>query len=119
QRLAVIGRTREELLEQLGAFADGQPSAGLVSGRFVAAHEPRLVFVCSGQGPQWWAMGRQLLDSEPEFRRVIEECDAIVRGLGPWSLIEELTADESASRMQETSISQPAIFALQVALAQL
>ena len=29
---------------------------------------PRLAFVCSGMGPQWWAMGRQLLEQEPVFR---------------------------------------------------
>src|SRR5262249_55003945 len=33
-----------------------------------------------------------------------------------WSLLEELTADEARSRVQETAIAQPAIFALQVAL---
>src|SRR6185437_9545578 len=48
-----------------------------------------------------------------------ERCDEIVRRLGPWSLLEELTADEPHSRMAVTAISQPAIFALQVALAAL
>src|SRR6185437_2806243 len=48
-----------------------------------------------------------------------ERCDEIVRRLGPWSLLEELTADETHSRMAVTAISQPAIFALQVGLAAL
>ena len=54
-------------------------------------------------------MGRQLLDREPVFREMIERCDAIVRALGPWSLLAELTADESRSRMAITAVSQPAI----------
>ena len=64
-------------------------------------------------------MGRQLLREEPVFRAAIERCDAIVRRLGDWSLLDELTADESRSRMDITAISQPCIFALQVALAEL
>ena len=40
---------------------------------------PRLAFVCSGMGPQWWAMGRQLLEQEPVFRAAVERCDAALR----------------------------------------
>ncbi len=64
-------------------------------------------------------MGRQLLFQEPVFRGVIERCDALIRQLGGWSLWQELTAEESASRMHETSIAQPALFAIQAALAAL
>src|SRR6185436_18748634 len=69
--------------------------------------------------PQWWAMGRELLEGEPVFRAKIEECDALLREFGDWSLIEEMKRDEADSRMDETAIAQPAIFALQVALAAL
>ena len=105
------------MAEQLAAFVAGHQSGAFRRG--TVGQRPRLAFVCSGQGPQWWAMGRQLLEQEPVFRDMIERCDEIVRGLGPWSLLEELTADEDRSRMAVTAISQPAIFALQVALAAL
>jgi thioester reductase-like protein len=118
-RLAMVARTRDELAEQLAAFAAGEPLAGSTSGRAVADQRPRLAFVFAGQGPQWWAMGRQLLAEEPVFRDVIHRCDSQVRQLGEWSLLEELTADEGSSRMHVTAISQPAIFAIQVALAAL
>jgi acyl transferase domain-containing protein/aryl carrier-like protein len=118
-RLAVVAHSRKELAEQLAAFAAGESAPGVCSDRITDDRHPRLAFVCSGQGPQWWAMGRQLLEQEPIFRATIERCDEIVRQLGPWSLLDELTADESRSRMAVTAISQPAIFALQVALAAL
>jgi acyl transferase domain-containing protein/aryl carrier-like protein len=118
-RLAVVARSKTEVAERLTAFAEGRTAAGLAEGRAPADRRPRLAFVCSGQGPQWWGMGRQLLREEPAFRAAIERCDAIVRGLGEWSLLDELTADESRSRMDVTAISQPCIFALQVALAEL
>jgi amino acid adenylation domain-containing protein len=118
-RLAIVARAKEDLGAQLAAFAAGNETPWAVSGRSAAGEGPSLAFVCSGQGPQWWAMGRELLDEEPVFRQAIERCDEIIRALGSWSLLEELTADEARSRMDNTAISQPAIFALQVGLAAL
>src|SRR5262249_5359799 len=113
----------EELGSHLAAFAAGAETPWAVAGRSAArpgaGDGPNLAFVCAGQGPQWWAMGRELLDEEPVFRQAIERCDEIVRTLGPWSLLAELTAGEARSRMDVTAISQPAIFALQVGLANL
>src|SRR5262249_9060782 len=111
-RLAVVAHSRKELDEQLAAFAAGLSVPCASTDRLTEGQRPRLAFVCSGQGPQWWAMGRQLLEQEPVFRAVIERCDEIVSQLSPWSLFDELTADEAHSRMAVTAISQPAIFAL-------
>ena len=51
--------------------------------------------------------------------RTVERCDELTRKEGSWSLVEELHRDESSSRLQETAIAQPAIFALQIGLASL
>jgi acyl transferase domain-containing protein/NADPH:quinone reductase-like Zn-dependent oxidoreductase/aryl carrier-like protein len=118
-RLAVVAHTRGELAEALSEFAAGKPVANAALGRAADGKRPRLAFVCSGQGPQWWAMGRQLLREEPVFRSVIARCDAILRRLGGFSLLEELTRDEAASHMAVTAIAQPCLFALQVGLAAL
>ena len=78
-----------------------------------------LVFVFTGQGAQWWAMGQELITREPVFRAVLEEIDTYLKPLAGWSLIEEMTRDEAASQINRTNIAQPAIFGLQVALAAL
>ncbi len=118
-RLCAVVHSRDELAEHLEAFIAGERRPGLYSGRQFAGNRPRLAFVFSGQGPQWWAMGRELLQKEPIFRETIEKCDRLLSKFGTWSLIEELTADESSSRLDNTAIAQPAIFSLQVALAAL
>jgi acyl transferase domain-containing protein/aryl carrier-like protein len=118
-RIGIAVHSKEELAERLNDLVIERAAAGVSEGRVAADRQPRLAFVCSGQGPQWWAMGRQLLRDEPGFRTVIERCDAIVRQLGDWSILDELTAHESRSRMDITAVSQPCIFALQVALAEL
>lgn len=118
-RLAVMGRSIEELAAGITAFERGEPHEGLISGHAHPHQRPRLVFVCSGMGPQWWAMARTFLQQEPVFRSAIEHCDAALLPYTGWSLLTEMQADEASSRMTETAVAQPANFALQVALAQL
>ncbi len=117
-RLALVAHDKAELVEQLDAFLRGEARANSSSGR--KSSEPsRPVFVCSGMGQQWWGMGRELLAQEPVYRRAIEEVSDLFGPLAGWSLLDKLTADEKSSQIQETHIGQPAIFALQVALAAL
>ena len=115
-RIAVAADTKAEMIEKLGAFLAGETRPGLSSG--VAADPGKIVFVLTGQGPQWWAMGRELLASHAGFRAKIEECDVLFSQWGDWSLVEELSRSEADSRMDRPAIAQPAIFALQVALAE-
>ncbi len=61
-------------------------------------------------------MGRQLIAQEPTFRDVIQRCEDLIRPMARWSLWDELHADEAHSRLQETAIAQPALFAIQIAL---
>lgn len=107
----------EELRAQLAAYASGGTAPGLWTGTRRAGRPPRIAWVLSGMGPQWWAMGRELLEAEPLFRDVVARCDRELRVLCGWSLLDELNADEERSRMHATEVSQPANFALQMGLA--
>ena len=81
-RLAVSARNRKELIEKLGDFAEGVTPSAVATGRCLSRRPSGLVYVCSGQGPQWWGMGQQLLASQPVFRHKVEQCDALIRELG-------------------------------------
>ncbi|MEW6704987.1 MAG: SDR family NAD(P)-dependent oxidoreductase [Pseudomonadota bacterium] len=117
-RLAIVGRTAGEFAAQLDAYLAGEPGAGLCSGQ--SGDAPRRIgFVFSGQGPQWHAMGRELLATEPVFRETVEACDRLLKPLAGWSLLQELGADEAHSRLDQTEVAQPALFALQAGLAAL
>ncbi|MFQ5449963.1 MAG: SDR family NAD(P)-dependent oxidoreductase [Nitrospinaceae bacterium] len=118
-RLALVGRSVEEMKANLQAVVNGERQTGWASGRKTRGASPKLVFVFSGQGPQWWGMGRQLLDEEPVFRETLQRCDELFGRHANWSLLKELTASESHSRINETHITQAAIFSLQVGLAEL
>ena len=60
----IIGRSRG-LRRRAATWLREGSAAGVLAGR-AGGHTPP-VFVFAGQGPQWWAMGRQLLDREPLF----------------------------------------------------
>jgi acyl transferase domain-containing protein len=55
------------------------------------------------------------MDADAEYRGAIEECDALIRRHVSWSLVDELRA--SPGRLDRTEVAQPAIFAVQVAVA--
>lgn len=118
-RAVVIGKDHRELRNRLKAWVKGGTKGeGIVTGASAeTAGAP--VFVFTGQGAQWWAMGQELLEREPIFRRTIEQIDAFLRPLAGWSLVKEMTRTEADSKIDRTNIAQPAIFALQVALAEL
>ncbi len=116
-RLAVVGSSSTELARHLDEFVQQSPDDRSAPARPTTS--TGLVFVCSGQGPQWPGMGRQLFAEEAVFRRTIEACEEALAAWADWSLTEELMAGGSRSRLNDTAIAQPAIFALQVALARL
>lgn len=112
-RKAFAFTDREDLLNQLREFAGGQ---GRAEPRVTGADGQRPVFVFSGMGPQWWAMGRGLLSSERPFSRVAREIDEAFQPISGWSIIDELLRDESESRITQTQFAQPANFLVQVGL---
>jgi acyl transferase domain-containing protein len=118
-RLAIVARNKPEALAQLDAYLAGQTTPGVASGRRPLDKSPPIVFAFSGQGPQWAGMGCGLLDTEPAFRRALEECDALLNAATGRSLFDELRADQAASRLDRTEIAQPVLFSVQVALAAL
>ncbi|KAG0645551.1 Highly reducing polyketide synthase [Hyphodiscus hymeniophilus] len=77
----------------------------------------RVVFLFNGQGAQWFAMGRELIASSQIFRKSMTASQNFVASFGcVWDLSEELSRDESLSRINESEISQPACTAIQIAL---
>ncbi|GEP43695.1 type I polyketide synthase [Brevifollis gellanilyticus] len=119
-RLAFTASSLGEAVQELSAYAKGEPGPRMRSS-FTPRGEKamRTVFVMSGQGPQWQGMGLELMRNEPVFKSMIEACDAAMRPFARFSLIDELNRPDSETRMQQTEVSQPAIFAMQMGLAAL
>ncbi len=113
-RVAVAGRSPTDLADRLDAWArlpdreDLRPTA--------AGERRKIAFVFCGQGPQWFAMARDLLDGDALFRDVVARVAAVVQRVAGWDLQQELQRDEATTRIHETEITQPAMFAVQMGL---
>ncbi|KAK6829817.1 hypothetical protein PG987_010401 [Apiospora arundinis] len=80
---------------------------------------PRIGFVFSGQGAQWYAMGRELL-AYSSFSEELECAAKYLETLGcSWSVTDELLKSEAASNIDNPEHSQTLCTILQVALVNL
>ncbi|MCF3933897.1 SDR family NAD(P)-dependent oxidoreductase [Acuticoccus sp. M5D2P5] len=115
-RTAIWADSIEELRVNLDAVAADQDVPNGLSGTALATQRP--VFVFTGNGPQWWGMGRDLYKASKTFRDTVDEIGAAFREVSDLKLVDEMmNCDEADSRMAMTEIAQPGLFAVQVGLA--
>lgn len=118
-RLALWAKEKEEAAAKLAAFLAAAAPQGWVSGQ-APEKPPAVAFLCTGQGAQYAGMGRELYETEPVFRRALDACAAELRPYLDLPLLNVLyPADPAASPIHDTTYTQPALFALEYALAQL
>ncbi|MBN1991919.1 MAG: SDR family NAD(P)-dependent oxidoreductase [Anaerolineae bacterium] len=119
-RLGLAAASTEQAAEKLGNFAQGQHGAGVWAGFVEREESPKIASLFTGQGSQYVGMGRHLYETQPVFRQALAECAKILRDHLPQPLLSVLyPPPEEASPIDETAYTQPALFALEYALAQL
>jgi acyl transferase domain-containing protein len=91
----------------------------------VAEDSPKpVVFMFTGQGSQYVQMGRGLYKSERIFREALDHCaEVLIRHL-QYDIREILFPkqeflDQASARLNETAVTQPALFVIEYALAKL
>lgn len=110
-KLAVPCSTQVEFMNVLG-------NAQVMPQRSTTA--PRIAYIFTGQGAQWHAMGRELVQTYPVFSSTIRAAEDLLNALGAgWSLSHELSKDAATSLIGQPHISQPACTAIQIALVDL
>ncbi len=109
-RTAVIADTLDELIAGLREVADGDTPYQSAVGQ----DDKGPVWVFSGQGSQWAAMGAELLATEPVFAATVAEAEPLIARESGFSVTEAMTAPETVTGIDRV---QPTLFTMQVALA--
>lgn len=123
-RLAVVAKSTDQVKQSLEAFAKGEITPDMATGRYEKKNAPVVAFIFTGQGSQYIGMGRELYETQPTFRKNIDRCDEILRPLLSKPLFSILYPKEeklpgSGTLLNQTEFTQPALFALEYALAEL
>ncbi|MCH2245137.1 MAG: SDR family NAD(P)-dependent oxidoreductase [Crocosphaera sp.] len=124
-RIAVTASDTQELANQLKTISLGKESSGVFSSRLSNhSQSPKIAFLFTGQGSQYINMGRQLYETQTIFRQTLNRCDEILSLYLDKSLLSILypNADSEditkVKTIDQTAYTQPALFALEYALAQ-
>ncbi|MGS2648909.1 beta-ketoacyl synthase N-terminal-like domain-containing protein, partial [Streptosporangium sp. LJ11] len=110
QRAAVVGADRTGLLEALSALAEGEPGESVVEAGQVRGRA-RMAMLFAGQGSQRVGMGRELAAAFPVFAEALDEICALL----PHPVRQVMFSDPDGV-LAETGMTQPALFAFEVAL---
>ncbi|NEB19090.1 type I polyketide synthase, partial [Streptomyces coelicoflavus] len=118
-RAVLTAGTPAELDACLGALTRNEPALDVARGGPAHGGAPTVAFLFGGQGTQYPGMGRELYDAHPVFARTLRRADEVLRGLGEIPLLDLLFDPEHAEDLARTRYCQPALVALEVALADL
>ncbi len=121
ERLAVVACDTGEAAALLQAASAGESPAGVHRGSAVPGQAPEVVFLFTGQGSQYPGMSRELYETAPVFRAVIDRCDQLLGtdadGRTLKSVLWEGQGDDAP--LHSTNWTQPALFAVEYGLAEL
>lgn len=121
-RLAIISTNAAHAAIQLEEFVSGVNASDGAAGEWTyglcdEGSRPKTALLFTGQGSQYSGMGKELYENESVFRGIIDRCDQIMRPYIGQPLADLLF--KGGERLNETGFTQPALYALEVALAEL
>ncbi len=124
-RVAVVAASQAELQQKLGELSPLLIKRGnewlqvpLIKGDLGGSPQlPKIAFLFTGQGSQYGAMGWELYQTYPAFRKTLDRCDAMLQPLLDRSILDMIW--QADSLLDQTIYTQPAVFAIEYGLAQL
>lgn len=116
-RLCIVTESIAQLRQQLSDFIDHKEQYALLRGKIKSRKRPKIAFLFPDEGLEV-TMGWQLYETQPTFRKAVDLCASILQPYLEKPLLEILYLATKENYLPQAD-SQPALFAIEYALAEL
>nr|AGZ05273.1 McyD [Nostoc sp. 152] len=117
-RLCILADSITTAEKALTDFQKGEDSEHIIT-QIASETQPNIALLFSGQGSQYSGMGQTLYNKEPVFKNTLDICDQILQPILGASLLDLIFEVSNSDLLEQTQITQPALFSLEYALAKL
>ncbi|WP_331001412.1 SDR family NAD(P)-dependent oxidoreductase [Nostoc sp. WHI] len=117
-RLCIVADSITTAEKALADFEEGNNSDNVIT-PIASENQSNIAFLFSGQGSQYSGMGQTLYNKEPVFKNTLDICDKILQPILGKSLLDLIFQLQNSDLLEQTQITQPALFSLEYALAKL
>jgi phthiocerol/phenolphthiocerol synthesis type-I polyketide synthase C len=112
-RAGLVVASREQLTGVLAKLATGEAAADKHVRR--AKQRPKLALLFTGQGSQYAGMGKALYATQPVFKQTLDRCTELLEDKLDAPL-RDVIFEDAGGMLGQTRWTQPALFAVEVAL---
>ncbi len=120
-RMTIIAASCDAARTRLIEHQTDGESAGVSRGSRTSVRRPKVTFLFTGQGAQYPNMSRILYDTQPAFRKALDQCAELLKPVLQIPLLSVIfpASDAPTQQIDNTEYTQPALFAVEYALAEL
>lgn len=119
-RAVIVGETMSEMRSGLTALAQGERTTGLQVTHVTGQDPPGIAFLFSGQGSQYAGMARELYEISSVFKTALDQCAELTKPHMDRGLLDILFANGAEKDfLDQTAYTQPALFSVEYAIAEL
>jgi acyl transferase domain-containing protein len=118
-RIALVASSSEDARAKLSAYAKGETREDIFTGTVFDTSSPEVVFLFTGHGSQYLQMSRQLFETQPTYRTALTECAELLKEYLDVPMFDILFPNDDSKALDKMKYGQPALFAVEYALAQL